>query len=91
MKDLFDEDILDVSSRENTNTNDELTEYLGTSQKKIALLTFWKEHKREFPTLARVARDIFSIPATGAGVELVFNSARDVCHYRQGSLNAAKI
>lgn len=28
-----------------------------------------------------------SIPATGAGVERLFNSARDVCHYRRGSLN----
>lgn len=28
-----------------------------------------------------------SIPATGAGVERLFNSARDVCHYHRGSLN----
>ncbi|KAJ6125908.1 hypothetical protein N7471_010401 [Penicillium samsonianum] len=28
-----------------------------------------------------------SIPATGAGVERLFNSTRDVCHYHQGSLN----
>lgn len=33
VEDLFDEDMLDVSSRENTNTNDELTEYLGTSKR----------------------------------------------------------
>ena len=33
MEDPFDEDMLDVSSRENTNTNDELTEYLGTSKR----------------------------------------------------------
>lgn len=28
-----------------------------------------------------------SIPATGAGVERLFNSARDLCHYRRGSLS----
>jgi hAT family C-terminal dimerisation region len=54
-------------------------------------LIFWKDHERELPTLARVARDIFSIPATGAGVERLFNSARDVYHYRRGSLNATTI
>jgi hypothetical protein len=32
-----------------------------------------------------------SIPATGAGVERLFNSARDVCHYRRGSLNPESI
>ena len=28
-----------------------------------------------------------SILATGAGVERLFNPARDICHYRRGSLN----
>lgn len=41
--------------------------------------------------LASLARDILSIPATGAGVERLFNSARDICHYRRGSLNATTI
>ena len=30
---------------------------------------------------------MISIPATGAGVKCLFNSARDVCYYRRGSLN----
>jgi hypothetical protein len=34
---------------------------------------------------------MLSIPATGAGVERLFNSARDVCHYRRGSLNPSTI
>jgi hypothetical protein len=38
-----------------------------------------------------MARDVLSIPATGAGVERLFNSARDVCHYRRGSLNSTTI
>lgn len=41
--------------------------------------------------LASLARDILFIPATGAGVERLFNSARDICHYRRGSLNATTI
>lgn len=38
-----------------------------------------------------MARDILSIPATGAGVERLFNSARDICHYRRGSLHTKTI
>jgi hypothetical protein len=41
--------------------------------------------------LSRLARDLLSIPATGAGVEGLFNSARDICHYRRGSLHEATI
>jgi hypothetical protein len=33
-----------------------------------------------------MARDILSIPASGAGVERLFNCARDICHYRRGQL-----
>lgn len=49
---------------------------------------FWKDHRHEFP---RLARDVLSIPATGAGVERLFNSARDVCHYRRCSLKPKTI
>lgn len=34
---------------------------------------------------------MLSIPATGAGVERMFNYARDICHYRRGSLNSMTI
>lgn len=52
---------------------------------------FWKEHQHRFPALASLARDVLSIPATGAGVERLFNSARDVCHDRRGSLSPRTI
>lgn len=63
---------------------------LGTLKVKN-ILGYWKDHQQDFPGLASVARDILSIPATGAGVERLFNSARDVCHYRRGSLNPTTI
>lgn len=34
---------------------------------------------------------MLSVPATGAGVERLFNTARDICHYRRGRLNATTI
>ncbi|ODM20081.1 hypothetical protein SI65_05067 [Aspergillus cristatus] len=74
-----------------TNSHDELREYLETPTRNIAPLTFWREHQHQLPILASMARDVFSIPATGAGVEHLFNSARDICHYRRGSLNSTTI
>ena len=49
-------------------------------------LTFWKEHQARFPAIAALARDTLSFPATGAGVERLFNTARDICHYRRGRI-----
>lgn len=67
-----------------------LTDFiLGTAE--VDPLTFWKEHEQQYPVLASLARDVLSIPATGAGVERLFNSARDICHYRRGSLHATTI
>lgn len=67
-----------------------INKYLGTISG-VTIRAFWKDHQREFPALARLARDVLSIPATGAGVERLFNSARDVCHYRRGSLRSETI
>jgi hypothetical protein len=52
---------------------------------------FWKENEHNFPVLARLARDVLAVPATGSGVERLFNSARDICHYRRGSLKSKTI
>jgi hypothetical protein len=52
---------------------------------------FWKEHERDLPALSSLARDVLAIPASGAGVERLFNSARDICHYRRGQLERETI
>ena len=57
----------------------------------IEPLQFWRENQSRFPAIALLARDIISIPATGAGVERLFNTARDVCHYRRGRLKSETI
>lgn len=38
-----------------------------------------------------MAQDILSIPASGAGVERLFNCAHDICHYHQGQLKPETI
>jgi len=54
-------------------------------------LTFWKEHQARFPAIAALARDTLSFPATGAGVERLFNTARDICHYRRGRMKSETV
>ncbi|KAJ6039228.1 hypothetical protein N7460_007260 [Penicillium canescens] len=73
------------------NQDDELTQYLGSCTRKINPCVFWKCNQYEFPVLASLARDVLSIPATGSGVERLFNTARDICHYRRGSLKPTTI
>ncbi|KAJ5940488.1 hypothetical protein N7516_000656, partial [Penicillium verrucosum] len=50
-----------------------------------------RNHEREFPILISITRDIMSILATSAGVKRLFNSARDICYYRWGSLSLETI
>ncbi|KAJ5672840.1 hypothetical protein N7507_001967 [Penicillium longicatenatum] len=69
-----------------THEYDEIKEYLNS-----AIVRTPRDHQHQFPALANLARDILSIPATGAGVERLFNSARDICHYRRGSLKSSTI
>jgi nuclear transport factor 2 (NTF2) superfamily protein len=49
-------------------------------------LLFWQSRERDFPCLARMARDVLCIPIAGVGVERVFNFCRDICHFRRGHL-----
>jgi hypothetical protein len=54
-------------------------------------LKAWKVLEAEYPVLAEMARDILGIPATGFGVERIFNVGRDTCHYRRNRLNGETI
>ncbi|KAJ5806683.1 hypothetical protein N7474_010275 [Penicillium riverlandense] len=48
-------------------------------------------NQARFPPIAALARDALSFPATGVGVERLFNTARDVCHYRRGRMKSDTI
>ncbi|KAJ5393038.1 hypothetical protein N7465_012012 [Penicillium sp. CMV-2018d] len=74
-----------------TGWEEELKGYLNLEWSATNPCHFWRENARNFPTLAALARDVFSIPATGASVERLFSTACDICHYRRGSLNESMI
>ncbi|KAG0160398.1 hypothetical protein PDIDSM_7926 [Penicillium digitatum] len=67
------EEMLDGRDIQPRAITDEISQYLDSGR-----LLFWKEHQARFPAIAALARDTLSFPATGAGVERLFNTARDI-------------
>ena len=51
------------------------------------ILGWWKHHSREYPCLARIARDYLAIPATSVPAERVFSGGADLITDKRGSLN----
>ncbi|KAG0158397.1 hypothetical protein PDIDSM_5911 [Penicillium digitatum] len=80
------EEMLDGRDIQPRAITDEISQYLDSDTVSVRPLTFWKEHQARFPAIAALARDTLSFPATGAGVERLFNTARDICHYRRGRM-----
>jgi hypothetical protein len=90
--------ILASTLAHNTSTRveeSEAVQYLRTPPLNILKqpdpLRCWKTLEPEYPTLARMARDVLAIPATEVGVERLFNVGRDTCHYRRNRLNGKTI
>ena len=57
----------------------------------VEVLSWWCQHSNRFPVLSKLAQDFLAIPSSGAGVERLFNSAHDICHYQWGKLHAETI
>ncbi|CAF3426928.1 unnamed protein product [Rotaria sp. Silwood1] len=72
--------------------NDELEKYLRMNidnvYKQPNPLPFWRDHENKFPGLALLARRLFSIPVTPAGVERQFSSAGLTISERRSSLDS---
>jgi len=49
-------------------------------------LIWWKEHALEYPLLAQMVRDIFSIPSMSAEVERLFSSTKHMLPGHRSSL-----
>jgi hypothetical protein len=51
------------------------------------VLEWWKHHAKDYPRLARIARDYLAIPATSVPVERVFSGGADLVTNKRGSLS----
>ena len=94
MEDQFadpdDDNIYDLNSTPATVKN-ELEKYLRMNiedvYKQPNPLPFWRDHQNKFPGLALLARRLFSIPVTSAGVERQFSSAGLTINQPRSSLD----
>jgi hypothetical protein len=50
------------------------------------ILNWWREHQEKFPKLAKLARKIFSVPASSAASERAFSAAGQTITERRTSL-----
>jgi hypothetical protein len=54
-------------------------------------LKFWKDQQEKLPHLSRLARRIFSIPATSASVERQFSGVGLIIQERRTNLNPEQL
>ncbi|KAF5378354.1 hypothetical protein D9615_002986 [Tricholomella constricta] len=54
-------------------------------------LLWWKHNEREFPIIAKMARDFLAIPGTSVSVERLFSKSRHICTDLRSSLKARTI
>lgn len=69
-----------VAESANANPRQELLNYLSSPLdfKCTDLIGWWKYHRTEYPTLARLARDYLSIPGSAVASERSFSSSRHI-------------
>ncbi|CAF3838540.1 unnamed protein product [Rotaria sp. Silwood1] len=79
----------------NTNPFDELDQYLIMKIDKSLTtnnpLDFWRYHSKQFPLLSKLAKRIYSIPATSYNVERQFSSAGLVINQRRTNINPEQV
>ena len=63
----------------------------NTFKEDADILDFWVDHEQIYPSLADVAFDILTIPASSAPVERVFSTAGTVSAGKQNRLSGAKL
>jgi hypothetical protein len=83
--------ISSITSSSTANKFNELNRYLAmvidNKYKTSNPLPFWEYYQDQFPYLAKLARRLYSIPATSAGVERQFSAAGVLVNERRSSLN----
>ena len=61
-----------------SSTNDNLA--APCVSEKINPTTFWKDNERQYPSLARLVKEILGVPSSSAAVERVFSITEKSSH-----------
>lgn len=85
----MDQEIFQDLKRRRVEEESEVECYLAerTASVDENVLEWWKHNAREYPCLARIARDYLAIPATSVPAERVFSGGADLITDKRGSLN----
>ncbi len=78
-----------LSITKGTTNIDNYLQALPTADTNV--LKFWKLHKRQYPGLAQMAKDILSVLLACVSVERIFSIARQIVTYQQNCLDANTI
>lgn len=65
----------------------DITKFISSSNSSDNPLVFWKEQEHIIPYMAKLAKQIFCIPASSAGVERAFSSAGVIISVRRNSIS----
>ncbi|CAF1283129.1 unnamed protein product [Rotaria magnacalcarata] len=72
----------------------ELNDYMAlvvADEQSDDILLFWKNHEKTFPTLSKIVRDFYAIPASNTIVERLFSASKNIVTDRRTSLAEAKL
>jgi hAT family C-terminal dimerisation region len=85
LRDLEEDD----DSQMQTNMNELVSYCLGSMEPdSIDILDYWKRNETAYPTLAMMARDIFTVPMSTVPSESYFSSANMILTVKRSRLDA---
>jgi hypothetical protein len=94
LDDIFDLPTSPDELSDGAETTSELDRYLKDKtkiSKNMNVLTYWKDNKTLYPTLARIAKRVLSIPATNTSVERLFSDSGNTITNRRTRLQTSKV
>jgi hypothetical protein len=94
LDDIFDLPTSSDELQDETETKTEFDRYIEDKtkiDKDMNILIYWKNNKSSYPTLAKIAKRILSIPATNTSVERLFSDSGNTITNRRTRLQTSKV
>ncbi len=94
LDDIFDLPTSPEKVSDASETKSEFDRYIEDKTKidiNMNVLVYWQDNKSSYPTLAKIARRILSIPATNTSVERLFSDSGNTITSRRTRLQTSKV
>ncbi|CAF0739060.1 unnamed protein product [Didymodactylos carnosus] len=94
LDDIFDLPISPDELKDEAETKTEFDRYIEDKtkiDKDMNILIYWKNNKSSYPTLAKIAKRILSIPATNTSVERLFSDSGSTITNSRTRLQTSKV